>query len=149
MKKLLIAAASLATLTAPIAASAQPAWGGAHDGVNRTDGRGYNGAGYNGGGYNGAGYNGGGDYNGGGWRDAGYGGGDHRDWRDGDYRRGGEDNGAAFAAGLFGLFLGAALSNSYGYGYDHHPYQVRCHWETQAYGGPWGSVSYQQVRVCR
>jgi len=76
--------------------------------------------------------------------------------------------GAAIAAGLFGLVLGAAIASSshhhdydrdygyrdYGYGGyqdygDYRPYPVRCDWETRAYPGPWGSVSYQQVQVCR
>lgn len=81
-----------------------------------------------------------------------------------------DNTGAAVAAGLFGLVLGAAIASSnhhgdynydrdygyrdYGYGgyrgySDYAPYPVRCHWETRAYPGPWGSVSYQQVQVCR
>ena len=65
-----------------------------------------------------------------------------------------DNTGAAVAAGLFGLVLGAAIaSNSHpdydrDYGYD-QPYPTRCDWETRAYPGPWGSVSYQQVQVCR
>ena len=84
---------------------------------------------------------------GGGWR------GEHsyaRNWR-------GHDNtGAAVAAGLFGLVLGAAIASSnhptYDYDRDYgyaQPYPVRCDWETRAYPGPYGSVSYQQVQVCR
>ena len=126
MKKFLIAAASLATLAAPMAASAQP---------------------YGHGGYNQA-------------------------QRGGDYGRGYERHdgnaGAAVAAGLFGLVLGAALASnshpeydrsydrSYGrsYGYD-QPYEYRtgyntyCRTETQAYRGWHGRVDYRQVQVCR
>jgi hypothetical protein len=107
-----------------------------------------------------------------------------RSWRAAHYDRGRGDAGAAVAAGLFGLVLGAAIASSshhdydnrdygyggsgyggygyggsgyggygyggsgYGYG-DYQPYPVRCGWETRAYPGPWGSVSYQQVQVCR
>ena len=120
-KKVLIGTAALAMVSAPIVASAQPArsWHAAH-------------------------------YN----------------YRDHD------NTGAAVAAGLFGLVLGAAIASSShhdydnrdygygdygygGYGYsgygsgDYQPYPVRCGWETRAYPGPWGSVSYQQVQVCR
>ena len=120
MKKLLIAAAALAVAAAPIAASAAPyGWGGRGEAV-RVHNDGYRG-----------GYNRGwdGDRRG-----------DYRGW-DGD-RRGG-DRGAAVAAGLFGLFLGAAIAN------DHPYYQRECGWETQAYPGPYGTVQYEQVRVCR
>ncbi len=118
MKKFLIAAAALAVTAAPIAASAQP-YGYGHDraAVRTFDGgRG----GYN----NYRGYN------------RGYG---DRGW-DHDRR---DDRGGAVAAGLFGLFLGAALA-------DNHPYYEReCGWETQAYPGPYGGVRYEQVQVCR
>ena len=70
----------------------------------------------------------------------GYRGGYNRGW-DGDRR--GDDRGGAVAAGLFGLFLGAALAN------DHPRYERECGWETQAYPGPYGSVRYEQVQVCR
>ena len=74
-----------------------------------------------------------------------------------DHDRG--DAGAAVAAGIFGLAIGAALASNhhdyddrygYGYGYGDYGYYapVRCHWETRAYPGPWGGVSYQNVRVC-
>ncbi len=124
MKKLLIGAASLATLAAPMAASADPYWGG-HGDYGRGD------------------YGRGNDYRG--------------DYRGGYDRDRGDDAGAAIAAGLFGFVLGAALNHShsaydynYGYGYGYgSPYAVRCHWATRAYEGPWGQVSYQQVRVCR
>lgn len=72
--------------------------------------------------------------------DGGYRGGYNRGW-DGDRR--GDDRGGAVAAGLFGLFLGAALAN------DHPYYQRECGWETQAYPGPYGGVRYEQVQVCR
>jgi hypothetical protein len=82
-----------------------------------------------------------------------------------DYRYRGDrdgDRGAAVAAGLFGMVLGAAIASShhpdyddygygyapYGDGYGYAPYAVRCRWETRAYPGPWGSVTYQNVRVC-
>ncbi len=79
-----------------------------------------------------------------------------------DYdHRGRWGGGAAVAAGLFGLAIGAAIASShhsdyddygyrYGYGYDdgYAPYAVRCHWETRAYPGPWGQVTYENVRVC-
>ena len=76
------------------------------------------------------------------------------------------DAGAAVAAGVFGLAIGAALASNhhdYGYRYDYDDYDggyygdyygsygyapVRCHWETRAYPGPWGGVHYQNVRVC-
>jgi opacity protein-like surface antigen len=59
---------------------------------------------------------------------------------DGGYNDG---RGAAVAAGLFGLVLGAAIAN------DHPYYAQRCGWETQAYPGPYGTVQYEQVQVCR
>ncbi len=114
MKKLLIAAAALAVAAAPIAASAAPF---GHDGRGYQSGRVQEG-----------------------WRggDGGYRRGD-RDWR-GDRR---DYAGGAVAAGLFGLFLGAAIAN------DHPYYAQQCGWETQAYPGPYGSVRYEQVQVCR
>ena len=82
----------------------------------------------------------------------------------GGYDRHDGNAGAAVAAGLFGLVLGAALaSNSHAdydrsydrsYGYD-EPYEYRsgyatyCHTETQAYRGWHGRVEYRQVQVCR
>ena len=91
-----------------------------------------------------------------------------RSWHAAHYDRDHGNAGAAVAAGLFGLVLGAAIASSshhdydynQGYGYnqgyeynqydgDYQPYPVRCGWETRAYPGPWGSVSYQQVQVCR
>jgi hypothetical protein len=60
--------------------------------------------------------------------------------------RGGRFNdgrGAAVAAGLFGLVLGAAIAS------DHPYYAQPCGWETQAYPGPYGTVQYEQVQVCR
>jgi len=67
------------------------------------------------------------------------------DYRGGDrgWDRRGDDRGGAVAAGLFGLFLGAALAS------DHPYYQRECGWETQAYPGPYGGVRYEQVQVCR
>ena len=47
------------------------------------------------------------------------------------------------AAGLFGLVLGAAIAS------DHPYYAPQCGWETQAYPGPYGTVQYEQVQVCR
>jgi hypothetical protein len=87
MKTLLIAAASLATIAAPIAASAQP-YGYGHDG------RGAYQNSYRGGDYRG------------GWGRGSYGG----YYGDRGYDRGG-NAGAAVAAGLFGFVLGSALSN--------------------------------------
>jgi hypothetical protein len=58
---------------------------------------------------------------------------------DGRYSDG---RGSAVAAGLFGLFLGAAIASD-------HPYVQQCGWETQAYPGPYGGVRYEQVQVCR
>ena len=69
----------------------------------------------------------------------GYRGGYGANW-DGRYNDG---RGAAVAAGLFGLFLGAALAS------DHPYYHRECGWETQAYPGPYGTVQYEQVQVCR
>lgn len=114
MKKFLIAAAALAVTAAPIAASAQPYGYGGHDG--RVAVRTFNG---DRGGYN--------NYRG------------QRGW-DHDRR---DDRGGAVAAGLFGLFLGAALAS------NHPHYERECGWETQAYPGPWGGVRYEQVQVCR
>ena len=54
----------------------------------------------------------------------------------------GDGRGSAVAAGLFGLFLGAAIASD-------HPYVQQCGWETQAYPGPYGGVRYEQVQVCR
>ena len=54
-----------------------------------------------------------------------------------------DGRGAAVAAGLFGLFLGAAIAS------DHPHYVQQCGWETQAYPGPDGGVRYEQVQVCR
>jgi hypothetical protein len=59
---------------------------------------------------------------------------------DGRYNDG---RGSAVAAGLFGFVLGAALSN------DRPYYAQQCGWETQAYPGPYGTVRYEQVQVCR
>ena len=70
----------------------------------------------------------------------GYRGGYGRNW-DGRYNDG--RGGAAVAADLFGLFLGAAIAS------DHPYYQRQCGWETQAYPGPYGTVQYEQVQVCR
>jgi opacity protein-like surface antigen len=61
-------------------------------------------------------------------------------YRDGRFNDG---RGAAVAAGLFGLFLGAAIAS------DHPHYVQDCGWETQAYPGPYGTVQYEQVQVCR
>jgi hypothetical protein len=115
MNKLLIAAAALLTVSAPIAASAAPYGFGYGRGVQvaRVHDDGFRGDGFRGG----------------------YG----RNW-DGRYNDG---RGAAVAAGVFGLILGATLAN------DHPYYAQQCGWETQAYPGPYGGVSYQQVQVCR
>jgi len=65
------------------------------------------------------------------------------------------NGGAALAAGLFGLAIGAAIASNhdhdygYGYGYGYRPYETRCWWETQAVRGPYGYVHYEQVQVCR
>ena len=114
MKNLLIAAATLAVAAAPIAASAQP-FGHAYDGryTQVVRNDGFR-AGYRNDGYRGSNWDG-----------------RHNDGR-----------GAAVAAGLFGLFLGAALSND-------RPYMQRCDWETQPVVGPYGYVHYEQVQVCR
>ena len=66
------------------------------------------------------------------------GGGFDHNWR-GRYN---DDRGAAVAAGLFGFVLGAAIAND-------RPYAEQCGWETQAYPGPYGTVRYEQVQVCR
>jgi hypothetical protein len=71
--------------------------------------------------------------------DNGFRGGYGRGWN-GRYN---DNRGAAVAAGLFGLVLGAAIAN------DHPYYAQRCGWETQAYPGPYGTVQYEQVQVCR
>jgi hypothetical protein len=72
--------------------------------------------------------------------------------------------GAAVAAGLFGMFLGAAIASSgphyapQSYGYDEpyaygQPYGYgdyqRCWWQTQPYRDYWGRIEYRQVQVCR
>ena len=114
MKKLMIAAAALAVAAAPIAASAAPYGFGGRGEAVRVHDNGYRGQSY------GRGWNG--HYN------------------DGRYNDG---RGAAVAAGLFGLVLGAAIASN-------HPYYAeRCGWETQAYPGPYGEVQYEQVQVCR
>ncbi|HEY1751932.1 MAG TPA: hypothetical protein VGG29_11740 [Caulobacteraceae bacterium] len=72
----------------------------------------------------------------------------HNGWR-GDHRGG--NGGAALAAGLFGLVVGAAIASSdrpdyaapsYGYGYGD------CGWRTEAVRGPYGRIHYEQVQVC-
>jgi hypothetical protein len=55
---------------------------------------------------------------------------------------------AAIAAGLFGLFLTAAIVSNHPYA-EPAAYTQRCDWETQAFQGPYGQVHYQQVQVCR
>ena len=69
-----------------------------------------------------------------------------------DHDRG--NGGAALAAGLFGLVLGAALTSAAhsqpAYAYDDgYYYHQRCGWRTQAYRDYWGRLDYQQVWVCR
>ena len=113
MKKLLIAASALLMVAAPIAASAAPFGFGGRAEVVRVHDNGFRGGGFRGG----------------------YG----PNW-DGRYSDG---RGSAVAAGLFGLFLGAALAN------DHPSYAQQCGWETQAVPGPYGGVRYEQVQVCR
>jgi hypothetical protein len=92
-----------------------------------------------------------------------------RGWND-------RNSGSALAAGVAGLFLGAALSNSQGYGYGQsygyaqpyaydqgydygqsygysQPYAYNqgygCGWQTQAFRGRYGNVEYRQVNTCR
>jgi len=84
-------------------------------------------------------------------RDGGSWNGGGRDYR-GGHDRG--DGGAVVAAGLFGLFAGAALSSHHdydrGYGYDgYNGYEQRCGWTTERYVTRWGQVEYRQVEVCR
>ena len=79
---------------------------------------------------------------------------DHgRGWND-------RDSGAALAAGVAGLFLGAALSNSQGYDYGRsygysqpyaydQGYGYDCGWRTQAFQDRYGRVEYRQVNTCR
>jgi hypothetical protein len=124
-KLLLTAAASLAMIAAPIAASAQP-----YGGYGHNNNRGYQSNGYHG--------------QSNGYRGQGYG-----------YNRGdrGDNGGALLAAGVFGLVLGAIASNaayshSDGY-YDQSNYYPTCSWENQAYRNAWGQLEYQQVQVCR
>jgi hypothetical protein len=77
----------------------------------------------------------------------------HSGWNGGyrgDFRGDRGNGGAAIAAGLFGLALGAAIANSsqpeyapnYSYGYGD------CGWQTQAVRGPYGQIRYEQVQVC-
>ncbi len=129
MNKLLMTVASLAIVAAPLAASAQ-----SFD-HNR----------------------GGGNNHGSGERQAGRGHGDNRDYGRGRGWNGANDGGA-FAAGVAGLFLGAALSNaqSYDYGQSYgysQPYGYDqgygCGWRTQAFQGRYGNVEYRQVNTCR
>ena len=112
MKKLFIAASALLMAAAPLAASADPFDHGFNHGGRATEVVRVHDQGYRGG----------------------YG----SNW-DGRYSDG---RGSAVAAGLFGLFLGAALASD-------HPYVQQCGWETQAYPGPYGGVRYEQVQVCR
>jgi hypothetical protein len=87
---------------------------------------------------------------GGGW--------DHR----GDYGRGDDRDGggAALAAGIAGLAIGAALADrgdygsapSYGYApnYDYgYAYGPHCFWQNRPYRTYYGGVAYRQVEVCR
>ena len=68
----------------------------------------------------------------------------------GDFRGARGNGGAAIAAGLFGLAIGAAIASSsqpayapnYGYGYGD------CGWQTEAVRGPYGQIRYEQVQVC-
>jgi len=83
-----------------------------------------------------------------------YGRGDRgRGWND-------RDSGSALAAGVAGLFLGAALSNSQGYDYRQsygysqpyaydQAYGYGCGWRTQAFQGRYGRIEYRQVNTCR
>jgi hypothetical protein len=74
----------------------------------------------------------------------------HNGWRGGYADRRDGNGGAAIAAGLFGLVLGAAIASSsqpeyapnYGYGYSD------CGWQTEAVRGPYGQIRYEQVQVC-
>ena len=75
-----------------------------------------------------------------------------------DGRDRGERNngGALLAAGLFGLVLGAIVSNaansqqaSYAAPDDGYGYGPQCGWQTEAYRNAWGQLEYQQVQVCR
>ena len=129
MNKLLMTVASLAVAAAPLAASAQ-----SFD-HNR---------------------NGGGDRHASQDRGS-YGRG--QDHGRGDYGRGWNRGagGAAFAAGVTGLFLGAALADSRGYDYGPsygyaQPYaydqDYGCGWTTQSYRDRYGNLEYRQVNTC-
>ena len=85
-----------------------------------------------------------------------------RDYGRGDRGRGwnSRDSGSALAAGVAGLFLGAALSNSQGYDYGQsygysqpyaydQAYGYGCGWQTQAFQGRYGRIEYRQVNTCR
>jgi hypothetical protein len=80
----------------------------------------------------------------------------------GDYGRGYDRDvgGAALAAGIAGLAVGAALADRGDYGYapaygyapsdDYgYAYGPRCFWRTQPYRTYYGGVAYRQVEVCR
>ena len=127
MNKLLITVASLAVAAAPLAASAQ-----SFD--------------HNGGGSNHAS---------GGQRQAFQSRGNDRgrDYGRGDFGRGrgwNDNNGSAVAAGLAGLFLGAALSNSRAYDAQSYAYgqDYGCGWRTQAFRDWNGRIEYRDVNTC-
>ncbi len=112
MKTLFAALASVSLLTAPMALGPTPAL------AQHSHGGG--GSGFSGGSH--AGFSSGG-YHGGGFHDGGYGHGGfgHGGYGHGGYGRGGY--GYGFAGAAFGLFLGAAIADSWYYGYpDYYDY---------------------------
>jgi hypothetical protein len=78
----------------------------------------------------------------------------------GDYGRGYYGGGAALAAGVAGLAIGAAIADQGGYGYAPaygyappyeygYGYAPRCFWQSQPYRTYYGDIAYRQVQVCR
>ncbi len=75
----------------------------------------------------------------------------------GDYGRG-YGSGAALAAGVAGLAIGAAIADRGDYGYAPaygyapgygYAYAPRCFWQSQPYRTYYGGIAYRQVEVCR